>query len=77
MVSYKEAKRTMKNQNENRTIAPEAVALFQDKAELLLNRFAQAVELAMTNDTRRGTKIRQVHVDIGFAQIITGDVIND
>ena len=62
MVSYKEAKRTMKNQNENRTIAPEAVALFQEKAELLLNRFAQAVELAMANDTRRGTKVRQVPI---------------
>lgn len=77
MVSYKEAKRTMKNQNENRTIAPEAVALFQEKAELLLNRFAQAVELAMANDTRRGTKVRQVHVDIGFAKIITGEIINE
>tara|TARA_R110001592_G_scaffold224032_2_gene479553 strand:- start:7295 stop:7528 length:234 start_codon:yes stop_codon:yes gene_type:complete len=77
MVSFKEAKRTMKKQNESRTIAPEAVTLFQEKAELLLDRFAQAVELAMANDTRRGTKVRQVHVDIGFAKIITGEIINE
>ena len=49
---------------------------FRNKS-FLLNRFAKVVELSMENDTRRGTKIRQVHVDIGFAQMIIGDVIND
>ncbi len=77
MVSYQEAKRTMKKQNEKRTISPEAIELFQKKSEVLLNRFAKAVEQAMANDERRGSKIRQVHVDIGFAHILTGDVIND
>ena len=77
MVSYQEAKRIMKSQNEKRTIAPEAIEEFQNKSQLLLNRFAQAVELAIENDTRRGTKTRQVHVDIGFAHIIIGDVKND
>ena len=77
MVSYQEAKRRMKNQNPKRTIAPEAIEAFQHKGELLLDRLAKATEAAIVSDTRRGTKIRQVHVDIGFAQTITGDVIND
>ena len=73
MVSYQEAKRTMKETNKNRTHSPESIERLCQLTELFMKRLAKEVEKEMPKEVGRGSRVQRLHVEAAFGRIMSGE----
>ncbi len=73
MVSYQEAKRTMKEVNKSRTHSPEAINRVCELTELFMKKLVKEIEKEMPKEVGRGSRVQRLHVEAAFGRIMSGE----